>query len=174
MADLNISIRRARKEDAALIADLSRKTFYESFVSWNTEENMKKFMENEFSREKLIAEAEADDGIFLLAHVSDQPAGYARLRNTENPEALQGSPHIEIARIYAVTNAIGKGVGSALMQACIDLAIDNKCQWIWLGVWEHNLRALAFYNKWGFEKFGSHIFMVGEDPQTDWLLRKQL
>ena len=81
---------------------------------------------------------------------------------------------IEIARIYAATNAIGKGVGKTLMQKCIEIAQEKKKDVLWLGVWEKNNRAIDFYIKWGFEKFSTHIFMLGDDPQTDWLMKKEL
>lgn len=81
---------------------------------------------------------------------------------------------IEIARIYATTNSIGKGVGKALMQESIKMATEKKKQVVWLGVWEKNQRAIEFYTRWGFEKFSTHIFMLGDDPQTDWLMKKEL
>lgn len=81
---------------------------------------------------------------------------------------------IEIARIYAVRHFIGKGTGSALMQKCIDIAKEMNREVVWLGVWEHNKLAIDFYSKWGFEKFGEHVFVLGNDPQTDWMMKKIL
>jgi ribosomal protein S18 acetylase RimI-like enzyme len=83
-------------------------------------------------------------------------------------------PAIEIVRLYAEQSAIGKGVGSALMRSVVDLGREKGKKWIWLGVWEHNHRAIAFYTKWGFEKFGDHPFILGSDTQTDWWMRKPL
>jgi ribosomal protein S18 acetylase RimI-like enzyme len=79
---------------------------------------------------------------------------------------------MEIARIYSMTNMIGKGVGKALMQASIDLAKEKGKEVIWLGVWEKNQRAIDFYIKWGFEKFDETDFLLGNDLQRDWLMRK--
>ncbi|AXY73836.1 GNAT family N-acetyltransferase [Paraflavitalea soli] len=169
-----ITIRRATAEDAGMIADLSRQTFYDSFAADNTPEDMEKFMNEEFTREKLMAEVTAPDSIFLLAVAEEVVVGYARLREAPNPPGLGDKPAIEIARIYAVSNTIGKGVGSALMQECLSIAQDKKKALIWLGVWEHNQRAISFYTKWGFRKFSDHIFVVGNDPQTDWLMQKEL
>jgi ribosomal protein S18 acetylase RimI-like enzyme len=73
-----------------------------------------------------------------------------------------------------VTNSIGKGIGKALMLKCIEIAREKKSDVLWLGVWENNQRAIDFYTKWGFEKFSTHIFMLGDDPQTDWLMKKEL
>lgn len=169
-----ITIRRAAAADAGMIADLSRQTFYDSFAAANSPEDMDKFMNEQFTREKLMAEVTAPDSLFLLALIEAEIVGYARLRESSNPSELGDLPAIEIARIYAVTSTIGKGVGSALMQECLSIAQDKKKTLVWLGVWEHNQRAIAFYTKWGFRKFSEHVFVVGHDPQTDWLMQKEL
>jgi ribosomal protein S18 acetylase RimI-like enzyme len=167
-------IRPAAPEEAPLIADLSRATFYETFAAQNTPANMDKFMNEQFTREALIREVYDPGNIFLVAAEEDKIIGYARLREDHPPAELDGKDSIEIARIYAATSAIGKGVGSALMQHCIRVAGEKKKEVIWLGVWEHNRRAIDFYTRWGFEKFGTHVFLLGDDPQTDWLMKKEL
>jgi ribosomal protein S18 acetylase RimI-like enzyme len=169
-----ITIRRATVADAELIADLSRTTFYDAFAKDNTKENMDHFMNTVFTREALMQQVLNNDGIFLLAFDADDAVGYVRMREKNEEQIMEGTNAIEIARIYAVQQAVGKGVGPALMQACIDLAKELKKPVIWLGVWEKNPRAIAFYQKWGFEKFGEHVFPIGDDPQTDWLMKKAL
>lgn len=169
-----VFIRYASAEDAQVIAALSRETFYNTFSSQNTAEDMEKFMSEQFSTERLVAQVGAPGNIFLLAYVDDQLAGYVRMLEGFPPADLQDLPTIEIARIYAVQDAIGKGVGKALMQRCIDIAIERKKRSIWLGVWEKNERAIAFYAKWGFEKFGEHDFVLGNDVQRDWMMRKMI
>lgn len=169
-----IRIRIGRPEEAALIADISRRTFYDSFSSQNTRENMELFLLEEFSREKLIAEAEDPGGLFLLADLDGELAGYVHMREGGCPPETGAADSIEIARIYSEQWAIGKGVGRALMRRCMEIAAEKQKEWIWLGVWEHNLRAIGFYKKWGFEKMGEHIFVVGRDPQTDWLMKKRI
>jgi len=169
-----VIVREADANDATLIADMSRRTFYESFSADNTAENMTLFLDTQFTKEALVAEVGQPGNVFLLATLDDQPAGYARLaENTPPPELGPGSA-IEIVRIYAEQWAIGKGVGNALMKYALDLSRQKGLEYIWLGVWEHNHRAKAFYTKWGFEKFGEHIFVVGTDPQTDWWMRRSL
>lgn len=167
-------IRTATVQDAALIADMSRQTFYETFASQNTPENMDKFMNEQFSREKLMAEVGAPDNIFLLAIDGADAVGYVRLLNNSNPDELPGKDSIEVVRIYALASSIGKGVGKALMMKCIDIAQGLNKDIIWLGVWEHNQRAIEFYSRLGFEKFSTHVFQLGNDPQTDWLMKKEL
>lgn len=169
-----IQIREATTADAVLIADMSRQTFYDTFASENTKANMDKFMNETFSREKLMEEVGVPGNTFLLAYAGNEAVGYARLRETTNPLLLEGGTALEIARIYAVQSSIGKGVGKALMQRCIDIARQKNAQVIWLGVWEKNAKAIAFYSKWGFEKFSEHVFMLGNDPQMDWLMKKLL
>ena len=160
--------------DEALIADISRKTFYETFASQNTTENMNKFMDQQFTREALMKEVIDPGNIFFLAYDADTPAGYVKMRERKDTAGAQHSGTIEIARIYVITDAIGKGVGKVLMQKCIDIAIEKKKKNIWLGVWQENHRAIEFYTKWGFEKYGTQVFLLGDDPQTDWLMKKKL
>jgi diamine N-acetyltransferase len=169
-----IKIREATIADAVLIADLSRQTFYDTFAAENTKADMDKFMSEMFTREKLIEEVGTPGNTFLLAFEDDEAVGYARLREAADPMLLESGAAFEIARIYAVQKSIGKGVGSALMQRCIDIARQKEARVIWLGVFEKNVRAIAFYTKWGFEKFSEHVFMLGDDAQTDWLMKKML
>ena len=169
-----IITRYATENDAELIAEMSRQAFYDSFAPQNAKENMDKFMNEVFTKEALMKEVGEPGNIFLLAFDGDEPVGYVRMRHSANPVELGNSNAIEIARIYAVTNSIGKGVGKALIQRCIEIAVEKECNVVWLGVWEHNQRAIDFYTKWGFEKFSTHIFMLGNDPQTDWLMKKEL
>lgn len=171
---MSITIRSATTADAELVADMSRQTFYDSFAPDNTKEDMDIFMNEVFTREELIKEVGAPGNIFFLAFEENAPLGYARMREGIDPGIGDGKPSIEIARIYAIQTSIGKGVGSSLMKQCIDTALMLEKEFIWLGVWEHNQRAISFYRKWGFEKFGTHVFMLGKDAQTDWLMWKSL
>jgi diamine N-acetyltransferase len=168
---MELVIREATTADAALIADLSRQTFYDTFAAANTKEDMEQFLTEQFTHAALMAEVGAPENIFLLAYDGETPAGYARLRETR---ADVTENKIEIARLYAATEMIGKGVGKALMQACIDLAKRKHKRFIYLGVWEKNERAIRFYTAWGFEKVGEHDFVLGTDVQRDWEMQKAL
>ena len=169
-----ITIRMATKEDGELIADMSRQTFYDTFAPYNSKQDMDKFMNEQFTRDMLIQEVGAPGNIFLLAYEGENPVGYARVRENNNPPSLGSSNAIEIARIYAVSSSIGKGIGKLLMQRCIDIAKEKETEFVWLGVWEKNQRAIDFYIKWGFEKFADHDFILGNDAQKDWLMKKKL
>lgn len=170
-----LTIRVATKDDAEMIAVFSRHSFYETFAPFNSKDNMEKFMETQFSVELLKEEVSAKDNIFFMAFdQEDKIAGYVRLRENNIPPELPVVNALEIARIYVAKHLIGKGAGRLLMQKCIDTAIQKKVSTVWLGVWERNQRAIDFYHKWGFEKFGTHLFMLGDDAQTDWLMKKTL
>src|ERR1043165_5417513 len=166
--------KEATAADAALIADLSRQTFYDSFAADNTKADMDKFMIETFTREKLMDEVGAPGNTFLLAYDGDEAVAYVRLRDATDTKLLIYGTALEIARIYAMQTSIGKGVGSALMQRCIDIARQRNAKVIWLGVWEKKYKAISFYIKWGFEQFGNHVFMLGNDAQTDLLMKKVL
>ena len=167
-----ITIRQAKLPDAALIADLSRSTFFDTFSPFNTEENMKLFMDTQFTRGQLMAELLLPLNHFFIAYVDNEVAGYVRLRENNNPPELAGEETLEVARLYAVKEQIGKGVGEALMQLSIDLAMQLNKQTLWLGVWTENARAIKFYHRWGFVKFADHVFMLGNDAQQDWLMKR--
>ena len=169
-----VFIRYATGSDAALIADLSRKTFYETFGSVNTKENMDKFLNQQFTREKLMDEVTEPGNTFFIAFDGDTPVGYVLMREGKKFPEFDNKDSIEIARIYVVNSSIGRGIGQQLMRQCIFIARELKKEIIWLGVWEKNMRAITFYKKWGFERFSDHDFLLGDDLQKDWLLMKKL
>jgi ribosomal protein S18 acetylase RimI-like enzyme len=166
---MHIRIRQATKSHAALIADLSRQTFYETFAAQNRREDMELFLREQFTHDTLMAEVGATGNTFLIAYAANEPVGYARLRATGT-----NTTDIEIARLYATAAVIGRGVGKALMQACLDVAKEENKKTVWLGVWEKNARAITFYTAWGFEKVGEQDFRLGNDVQRDWIMQKTL
>lgn len=186
MAQTEITIRIARPEEYILLSEFGRRTFEIYFSAHNTPENMSAYLAKAFSPARQAAELADPAGVYLLAEVEGELAGYAHLHL--GPPVLEScelaasalhanlpdTPAIEIVRIYADSPWIGKGVGPALMQACLDEARNRGCDLVWLGVWEHNPRAQAFYHKWGFEKIGAHTFMLGDDLQTDWVMARKL
>jgi len=171
---MEITIRYATQDDAELIADLSQQTFYDAFIAENSQEDMQKFLKEQFTKGRLMLEVGAHENIFLLAFIGDEVAGYVKLREGKQPKGLGTNNALEIARIYCTTACIGKGVGMAMMQKCIDIAKEKGKELVWLGVWEKNQRAIEFYNRWGFEKFGEQDFLLGNDLQNDWLMKKEL
>ncbi|GAA4740468.1 GNAT family N-acetyltransferase [Flavisolibacter ginsenosidimutans] len=171
---MNVTLRTATKEDAELIADISRQTFYDTFAADNSEEDMQKFLSEQFTRGRLMLEVGAAENSFLLAYCEDKLAGYAKLRDARVPVALKNVPSLEIARLYVLQEFLGKGIGALLMRACLETAREKQKTVAWLGVWEKNKRAIHFYSRWGFQKFGEWDFLLGNDLQRDWLMKKEL
>ena len=167
-----VTIEIAGPELAGAIASISRSTFYDTFAKDNRKEDMDKFMNEVFTYDALVAEVGAPNNIFLVAKDGEELAGYARLRSFNQPPELGAVQSLEIARLYALPQRIGQGIGSMLMQRSLQIARELQKSVAWLGVWEHNLRAIAFYQRWGFEKFGEHLFQLGDDAQTDYLMKR--
>jgi diamine N-acetyltransferase len=170
---MNFTIREASAADAIVIADISRQTFYETFAVDNTAEDMRIFLEEQFTRDSLIEEVGREAHHFFLAYDGNEIAGYVKLREDNTHPSLPENS-IEIARIYVLKPWIRKGVGNMLMQTCINYAKNKNSEVVWLGVWEKNGRAIEFYQKWGFEKFGETDFYLGNDIQRDWIMKKLL
>lgn len=169
-----ITIKFATEADAELIADLSHKTFYDSYSKHNSKENMNKFLTEQFTKEKLIDEVTQPWHIFFIAFLNNEAVGYVKLREGAVPLSLVNQSCIEIARIYSVKDMIGKGVGKKLMETCIEVAMQKRKKILWLGVWKGNQRAIDFYTQWGFKIFDEQKFLLGDDLQTDWLMMKDL
>ncbi len=168
----SIHIRRGTVEDVEVLADLGERTFRETFASQNTPADMKAYVERSFAPAKIRGELEDPASIFLLAYgaVDRSPIGYAGMRAGPPAQAATGPRPIELRRLYVRRDALGKGIGAALMGACLEEAAVGGYETVWLGVWEHNLRAIAFYRRWGFETVGSQTFLLGSDEQTDLIM----
>jgi GNAT superfamily N-acetyltransferase len=170
----NITIRYATADDATLLAELGARTFYDTFAADNTPENMSAHLTAAFSPAIQAAELADPSVFYLIAEIDGAVVGFAKLQTGEPPAEVRGPSPIEINRFYSVKEWIGHGVGPALMQACLDEAQKRGHETVWLGVWEHNPRAQAFYRKWGFVEVGSHIFPVGDDPQVDLYMKRPI
>ena len=164
-------LRHATPEDAGLLAEMGATTFRDSFGAQNTPENMDAYLAASFSLEIQAAELADPSSYFVIAEDDGLAVGYAKLTKGPAPESITGHRPIEVVRIYARREWIGKKVGAALMRACLDMARDAGCDVLWLGVWEHNPRAIAFYRRWGFAEVGEHTFQLGSDPQRDVLMQ---
>lgn len=169
-----ITIRTAAPSDAALLAEIGAETFFDTFATQNTPENMETYLKGSFSPALQAAELEEAGAVFLIAEKDTEPVGYAKILVGSTETSIHSKKPVELVRIYTRANAFGLGVGTTLMQACLAEANRLGCEVIWLGVWEHNPRAIRFYQKWGFEKVGTHPFLLGDDLQTDWIMQRSL
>jgi diamine N-acetyltransferase len=169
-----LNIRYGNTADAVLLSELGARTFYDTFAKDNTPENIKQHLENSFSEQIQFNELSQPDIIFLIAENDHSPIGYAQLMIDGREESIKGEKTLEIRRIYVSQDYIGTGSGKELMDACLAEARQRGCDSIWLGVWEKNPRAIHFYKKFGFVEVGTHIFAVGDDPQTDLIMELML
>ena len=167
-------IRSGKLEDADLLAELGARTFCETFADDNTPENMAAYLAANFTAAQQGSELADSRCLFQIAEVDGVAEGYALLRTGNVPAGVNGDRAIELVRLYVSRASLGRGVGAALMQSCIDEAQRRGYQTLWLGVWEHNARAQAFYRKWNFHEVGTHIFQLGDDPQTDILMQRRI
>jgi ribosomal protein S18 acetylase RimI-like enzyme len=167
-----VSIRRATSGDVKLLQDVGIQTFHDTFADVNTKADMDQYLDKNFNPAQITQELADADNVFFIAESNGQPAGYSKLRKGTTPPELQGVHAIELERLYVAKEFLGKRVGLALMDRCLSEAREEGFNTVWLGVWENNGRAIAFYEKCGFEKFGVHPFMLGTDLQTDNMMKK--
>ena len=171
---MNIAVRYGTFDDAELIADISRETFFESYAAYNTKENMDKFLNEQFTKGRLMMEVGRHENVFLIAYCNNEVGGYLKLRDDKKPSLLKNNNALEIARIYATAKWKGLGVGKVLMQQAIDIAKEKGKEVLWLIVWSQNEKAIDFYAKWGFKKIDECDFLLGDDVQKDWVMKKVL
>ena len=171
---MRVVVLRATTADAALLAEVAARTFYDTFADSNTPEDMEKFLSSTYSEE--IQRKEIEDGTMttLLAECAGTVAGFAQIKMAKAPDCVKGPSPIEIKRFYVDKPFHGRGVAQELMRTAEEIARDAGAKTIWLGVWEHNDRAIAFYRKIGFFPVGSQPFLVGTDLQTDLVLERPL
>jgi ribosomal protein S18 acetylase RimI-like enzyme len=169
-------IRRATAADAERVAALAERTFRDTFAADNSPDDMDAYVRDSFSVDRVRAEVADDANTFLLAFADggEQPTGYAKLRTGTTEPNVSGPYPVELERLYVDRSAIGHGVGAALMRAALDEARSAGYRTVWLGVWERNARAISFYEKWGFEIVGDHVFRLGSDAQRDLIMERSV
>jgi ribosomal protein S18 acetylase RimI-like enzyme len=169
-----ITIRLSTFEDTAAMREVAIHSYYDTFADSNTPENMEAFFTESYSLSKLQDEYYEPLSVLYLACDGEKVVGFLRLRVNDEVNNELGENTIELQRLYIDTAYHGKQIGKNLMEKALIYARENRYDWIWLGVWERNFNAQHFYARWGFEKFGEHVFQMGDDPQIDWLLKKKL
>ena len=169
-----VAIQRAGLEDVALLSRLGARSFEATYASQNTPQDMSLYLETYFSIASLEKQLAEPGTSFLIARLAEEPVGYTKLRTHKLPDCVTGPDPIELERIYAELAYKGKGIGSALMEATLAEAARQGRQTLWLGVWERNLSAIAFYKKWAFQVVGNQDFILGEDVQNDYILSRDL
>ena len=172
MADIEII--KVTINDIDQLQKIGRQTFYETFSAGNTEENMKKYLDEGFSNEKLTVELNDKNAEFYFATLDKKVIGYLKLNFGQSQTELKDDKTLEIERIYVLKDFHGKHVGQLLYDKALQIARQKKSDYVWLGVWEENPRAINFYKKNGFIEFDKHIFKLGNDEQTDIMMKLKL
>lgn len=168
------TIRRVSPDELSELQIISRQTFSETFAAVNSEENMKRYLEENLSLERLSSELQNQQSEFYFAITNDIITGYLKI-NFGNAQTEPHNPDaMEIERIYVLREFYGKETGRMLFEKAFERAKELRAPYIWLGVWEKNYRALSFYRKHGFTQFGTHSFRLGEEEQTDLVMRLTL
>ena len=169
-----MKIRKINIDDLETLRNLSIQTFKETFEEVNTEEDMQKYLDENLSIEKLKTELENPNSEFYFAENNDEILGYLKLNFKDAQTEKLKENHFEIERIYVLKAFLGQKIGQILFDKAIEIGREKNLEYVWLGVWEENHRAIRFYGKNGFEIFGKHDFVLGEDVQTDLLMKMKI
>lgn len=170
----SIVLKKASAGDLETLQQIGKETFYETFAKHNSEEEMQKYLAESFSSEKLLKELNTPDSQFFIAWEEENPVGYLKINFGASQTELQDEASMEIERIYVKSSHHGKKVGQLLYDKALEIALQQQKKYIWLGVWEENKRAVSFYSKNGFTQFDKHIFRLGDEEQTDLMMKKVL
>ena len=169
-----MKIRKINIDDLETLRYLSIQTFKETFEEVNTEEDMQKYLDENLSIEKLKTELENVNSEFYFAENNDEILGYLKLNFKDAQTEKLEENHFEIERIYVLKAFLGQKIGQILFDKAIEIGREKNLEYVWLGVWEENHRAIRFYEKNDFEIFGKHDFVLGKDVQTDLLMKMKI
>lgn len=161
-------------KDINRLQKIGKQTFAETFSSVNSEENMNEYLESRFSETKLKNELSDENSEFYFAESGGEVVGYLKVNFEQSQTEIKDHNALEIERIYVLKNFHGKKVGQMLYKKALELAKKRQVDYVWLGVWEQNFRAIRFYEKNGFVPFDKHIFKLGNDEQTDIMMKLKL
>ncbi|MNU90797.1 Protease synthase and sporulation negative regulatory protein PAI 1 [compost metagenome] len=170
----HIEVKKASLKDLEQLQKIGRQTFLETFSESNSEENMAQYLENGFSSDKLSPELNNESSEFYFAVLDNTIIGYLKVNTGQSQTEMKDDTALEIERIYVLQEFHGKKVGQILYDKALEIANQLHSNYVWLGVWEENPRAISFYKKNGFVEFDKHIFKLGDDEQTDIMMRKDL
>ncbi len=171
---MNIRFRPCTTEDLQVLCSFSRKLFFEAFRDTCSPEDMDAFLEHTYNADRIRGDLEDPDTAFWFLYLDDAPVGYIKVNEGSAQTDIRDAEAMELERIYVSGEAQGKGLGSYLMDRVIETAGQKGKKYVWLSVWENNFRAIAFYEKHGFRKAGTHSFTIGRDEQTDYIMRRDI
>ncbi|HKV76271.1 MAG TPA: GNAT family N-acetyltransferase [Gemmatimonadales bacterium] len=167
-------LRAAVPGDAAPLTELSRRTFLATYAVHNTAADMELYLAQSLTETQWRDVLERSERRVLLLEDGSALVGYAEVRQGFTPSSVQTEVPVELSRLYVSAERQGEGLGAVLMQGCIEEALARGGTGLWLGVWQKNGRAIAFYQRSGFTIVGSQIFPLGRDLQEDWVMLRPL
>ncbi len=171
---MSISIIRAQTEHAKPLSEFSSGAFQDAYAFANTQEDMEQYITEHFTVAEIRKEIATLNTYLFIALLENKIVGYVKLGTATSPEQLNGKPAIEIERLYVDKTLQSQNIGATLMKHSISFSKELGKKIIWLGVWKKNARAVKFYEREGFKKFGETIFTLGRDLQEDFLMKKEL
>lgn len=168
---MDIVIKRVLPADIVSLQTIGRQTFYETFADQNSSADMQAYLDNNLSLDKLTTELADNNSQFYFALLDNNIIGYLKINFGDALTEIKHAHSIEIERIYVLKEFHGIGIGQLLYDKAIDIARQKRIDYVWLGVWEKNRRAISFYKRNGFVEFDKHVFQLGSDKQTDILMK---
>jgi diamine N-acetyltransferase len=172
--DQQLEFVRLTAQNVPELCQLSRDTFIVAFAHLNKPEDLKKYLDKAFSAAQLVTEVTNPESIWYFAKHGSQTVGYLKLNLGAAQNELKDVHAMELERIYIIADQQGRGLGHKLLDKAVQEAREARAEFLWLGVWEHNLRARKLYRDYGFIEFSSHEFLLGSDVQTDILMKLEL
>lgn len=168
---MKLTFKRCGNENLMELVSISRSTFYNSFIADNTRENMELYLDTAFTKATLAADLENPGSEFYFAYLMDVVVGYFKINEAAAQKNIKDETSLEIERIYVLKEFQRKKLGQKMLEKVIEIARNKGSKYIWLGVWEKNISAIRFYERNGFEKFGTRDFTLGNEKQTDNLMK---
>lgn len=171
---MTVNIKKCMMEDIALLQEISIATFNETFKDQNSPEHMKAYLEKAFNVKQLEKEWSTISSQFFFIYFKDEAAGYLKVNTNDAQSEPMGEDSLEIERIYIKSAFQKHGLGKYLLIKAVEIAMEQHKRKVWLGVWEKNENAIAFYKKMGFLQTGVHSFYMGDEEQSDFIMTKTL
>jgi len=169
-----INIIKANLEDIDTIVQISKETFFETFAKDHSQQAVLDYIEMNLNVEQINNEIGNSESLFFIAWNDGSPAGYLKLNSGNAQTEIKNENSLEVQRIYVKSGYQGKKIGQLLFDKSVEIARQQKRDFIWLGVWEENVKAISFYKQNGFNIFDKHIFLMGNNAQTDLMMKKLL
>ncbi len=171
---MEVFFRQCTQADLFLLQDISRRTFREAFSDGNDPKELQAYLDRAYEAEKLRSELAKEHSLFYFVYRDGVLAGYLKVNESPAQTDIHDAASLQIERLFITKDCQGLGLGSCLINRAMAMAWTRKKRYIWLGVWEKNDKAISFYKKHGFYRIGEHSFFVGNEEQTDYIMRKDM